>query len=401
MLRDRPLFILSLAIFSTMLGNGIVVPFLPLYAQQFGATGLGAGFLFSAHSAARTFLLPAIGRASDRRGRKEFLLAGLLFYALSSVAFLLANSMMTLLLIMAFQGIATAMVQPVTIAYVGDLTPKGKEGAYSGYINTAFLGGVAGGPLLGGMIKDLFNMQAGFLIMGVLSLLSFFLLLFFLPEARSHKALTNTVRPRLRELLASRPIAGVACFRLGYAFMNAITWVFIPLLAARLLSLKTAQIGLLISLNVIVSTILQAPCGRLADRLNKASLIGIGGVVAAVAFSAFPLSSSFLHLVLLSLLTGAASGLAFPAHVALAMENARDLGMGTVMSWLLTVHSFGMMVGPVLFGFIADHYSLGSVFYGGGLIGVLVTGVCYVLTCAPPSESPALQAEEKEAAVVD
>jgi len=401
MLRDRPLFILSLAIFSTMLGNGIVVPFLPLYAQQFGATGLGAGFLFSAHSAARTFLLPAIGKASDRRGRREFLLAGLLFYTLSSVAFLLANGMLTLLLIMAFQGVATAMVQPVSIAYVGDLTPKGKEGAYSGYINTAFLGGVAGGPLLGGMIKDLLNMQASFVIMGVLSLLSFFLLLFFLPEARGHKAATNTVRPRLREVLASRPIAGVSCFRLGYAFTNAITWVFIPLLAARLLSLRTAQIGLLISLNVIVSTLLQAPCGRLADRLSKAGLIGVGGVLTAAGFCAFPLAGSFWHLVLLSVLTGAASGLAFPAHVALAMENARDFGMGTVMSLLLTVHSFGMMVGPVLFGFIADHYSLGGVFYGGGLTGVLATGVCYALTRVPPAESPAVRAGGKEAAALD
>jgi MFS family permease len=251
------------------------------------------------------------------------------------------------------------------------------------------------------MIKDLLNMQASFIIMGVLSLLSFFLLLFFLPEARSHKTATNIVTPRLREVLACRPIAGVSCFRLGYAFTNAITWVFVPLLAARLLALKTTQIGLLISLNVIVSTLLQVPCGRLADRLNKASLIGVGGVATAVAFSVFPLAGSFWHLVLFSLLTGAASGLAFPAHVALAMENARDFGMGTVMSLLLTVHSFGMMVGPVLFGFFADHYGLGSVFYSGGLIGVLITGVCYVLTRAPFSESPAVRTGEKEAAVVD
>ena len=119
----QPLFILSLAIFSTMLGNGIVVPFLPLYAQQFGAAGLGVGFLFSAHSAARTFLLPFIGKASDRRGRKGFLLTGLLFYTLASVGYLLANSMVALILIMTFQGVATAMVQPVAMAYVGDLTP--------------------------------------------------------------------------------------------------------------------------------------------------------------------------------------------------------------------------------------------------------------------------------------
>ncbi|HJY82723.1 MAG TPA: MFS transporter, partial [Candidatus Binatia bacterium] len=183
----QPLFILSLALFSTMLGNGVVVPFLPLYVQQFGAAGLGVGFLFSAHSTSRTFLLPVIGKVSDRWGRKKFLLAGLLCYALSSVAFLLANSMVALILIMAFQGIATAMVQPVSMAYVGDLTPKGQEGTYTGYVNTAFLGGVAGGPLLGGVIKDLFNMQASFLILGVLSLLSFLLLLFFLPESHSHR----------------------------------------------------------------------------------------------------------------------------------------------------------------------------------------------------------------------
>src|SRR3989442_15703923 len=93
MLYGQPLFILSLAIFSTMLGNGIVVPFLPLYAQQFGAAGLGVGFLFSAHSAARTFLLPLIGKASDRRGGKGFLLSGLLFFKLRSVGDFLFYSM--------------------------------------------------------------------------------------------------------------------------------------------------------------------------------------------------------------------------------------------------------------------------------------------------------------------
>src|SRR5215510_12273143 len=382
----RPLFILSLALFCTMLGSGVVAPFLPLYAQQFGAAGLGVGFLFSAHSSARTFLLPVIGRASDRWGRKTFLLAGLLFYALSSVGFLLANSMMALILIMAFQGIATAMVQPVSMAYVGDLTPKGQEGTYTGYVNTALLGGVAGGPLLGGVIKYLFNMQTSFVILGVLSLLSLLLLLFFLPESHSHRTTTKTIAPPLRQFLSCRPILGVACFRLGYAFANAITWVFIPLLAAKLLPLKTAQIGLLISLNVLVSALLQAPCGRLADRVRKVSLIGIGGVLSAIALGAFPLSTTFWHLLLLNVLTGAAAGLAFPAHVALAMEQVHGSGMGTVMSLLLTVHSLGMMVGPLLFGFIADHISLHSAFYSAGLIGVLVTGACYVLANAPLPE---------------
>lgn len=383
-----------------MLGNGVVMPFIPLYAQQFGAASLGAGILFSAHSAPRTFLLPLIGPASDRMGRRAFLLAGVLFYALSSVAFLLANSLMTLLLVMAVQGVATAMVQPVTMAYVGDLTPKGKEGAYSGYINTAFLGGVAGGPILGGVIKDLFNMQASFLTLGGLSLVAFLLMFFFLPDTAQHKTTTKAIAPPLREVFSSRPILGIACYRLGYAFASTITWVFVPLLAARMLPLNTSQIGALISLNVLVSTVLQAPCGRLADRMNKATLIGIGGLISAVAFSAFPLASSFWHLLALSVFTGAATGVAFPAHTALAMENARGLGMGTVMSLLLTVHSLGMTLCPLLFGFIADYLGMNSTFYGGGLLCALTTGVCYALTNAPP-ESQEVKAHEREPAVAD
>jgi DHA1 family multidrug resistance protein-like MFS transporter len=165
------------------------------------------------------------------------------------------------------------------------------------------------------------------------------------------------------------------------------------------LPLTTSQIGVLISLNVLVSAVLQAPCGRLADRMSKATLVTIGGVMSAVAFSAFPLASSFWHLLALSVMTGAATGVAFPAHTALAMENARGLGMGTVMSLLLTVHSLGMTLCPLLFGFIADHFGMSSTFYGGGLLCTLATVACYVLTTSP--ELTVAKALDKEASVAD
>lgn len=396
----RGLFVLALAIFATMLGNGVVMPFIPLYSQQFGAEGFTIGVLFGSHSASRTFLLPFIGRASDRRGRKEFLLWGLALYAASSVAFLLANSLFVLTLVMALQGVATAMVQPISMAYVGDLTPKGQEGRYSGYINTAFLGGVAGGPVLGGVVRDLYNMQASFILLGILSLLSLILLWLFLPEVRHEKNTDTTAHLPFREIFSCSPLVGMSVFRLSYAAANAAIWVFVPLLAAQLLALSTSQIGLLISLNVLVSTVMQAPCGRLADRVtNKVTLIVIGGLVSAVSLALFPLATTYWHLVVLNLLVGAAFGLAYPAHMAVAMENAKGFGMGTVMSLLLTVHSFAMTVGPMLFGLVIDLYSLNGVFYSGGLFGLLVTIACYVLTVLPVT--PAESATDKEPLVAD
>ena len=375
-----PLLVLSLALFATMLGNGVVIPFIPIYAQEFGASGVAVGILFGAHSASRTFLLPLIGRASDRRGRKAFLLWGLFCYALTSVAYLLANSLLTLILVMALQGIATAMVQPVSMAYVGDLTPKGKEGAYAGYVNTAFLGGVAGGPILGGVIKDLFNMQASFILLGVLSLLSLLLLLFFLPEVQKQHVVEKKEEASWRTILSSRPILGVSLFRVVYALSSTLIWVFVPLLSASLLPLTTSQVGALISLNVLISAVLQAPCGRLSDHMNKAVLIGIGGLISAVSLAGFPLASTFWHLLGLNALVGAGFGLAYPAHMGLAMEHTPGSSMGTVMSILLTVHSFGMTIAPPIFGIVVDYYDLSSLFYSAGLLCVGCTVACYYLT---------------------
>ncbi len=396
-----PLFVLSVALFATMLGNGVVIPFLPIYAQEFGASGVAVGILFGAHSASRTFLLPLIGRASDRHGRKAFLLWGLFFYALSSVAYLLADSLLTLIVIMALQGVATAMVQPVSMAYVGDLTPKGKEGAYAGYVNTAFLGGVAGGPILGGVIKDLFNMQASFILLGVLSLLSLLLLLFFLPEVHKQHVAEKKEVASWHMIISSRPILGVSLFRVVYALSSTLIWVFVPLLSASLLPLTTSQVGALISLNVLISTILQAPCGRLSDRMNKAVLIGIGGLISAVSLAGFPLASTFWHLLGLNALVGAGFGLAYPAHMALAMEHTPGSSMGTVMSALLTVHSFGMTIAPPVFGIVVDYYDLSSMFYSAGLLSVVCTVACYYFTHDADTLLQAGRAVEKEPAVVD
>jgi MFS family permease len=383
-----------------MLGNGVVMPFMPLYAQQFSASGAVMGALFGAHSAARTFLLPLIGRASDRHGRKTFLLGGLIFYTITSIAYLLANSLSALFLVMALQGIATAMVQPVALAYVADLTPKGQEGAYAGYANTAFMAGVAGGPILGGVIKDLYSMQASFITLGVLSFLSLILLFLFLPESQKqeHRAAARASAVPWRVLLTSRPIIGVGFFRIVYALANTIIWVFVPLLVSYLLPLSTTQVGALISLNVLISAVLQPICGRLADRVNKSVLIIVGGSVSALALTGFPLASHFWHLLILNALIGIGFGMSYPAHIAVAMEHAPGASMGAVMSVLLTVHSLAMTVAPLIFGFIVDHYALGSVFYSAGLLSLIAVGICYVLTStAVKPGSERIVATEKQA----
>jgi predicted MFS family arabinose efflux permease len=130
--------------------------------------------------------------------------------------------------------------------------------------------GIGGGPLIGGFVKDHFSMEMNFFVMAGLSLVALLLLALFLPKAQEHKQTKQTATTSQWMLLKNPLILGVAGFRLGYALANALTWVFLPLLATHLLPLTTTQVGVLVSVNVIVSTLVQSPSAR---RSHEQSLL--------------------------------------------------------------------------------------------------------------------------------
>jgi len=122
-----------------MLGSGIVVPLLPLYAESLEASGLWLGLIFAAFPLSRTLATPVFGRLSDRKGRKLFISIGLLTYAIISFGFIYTNTVSQLVLMRFLHGLAGALILPVAQAYVGDISPPGEEGKWMGYANAAFL----------------------------------------------------------------------------------------------------------------------------------------------------------------------------------------------------------------------------------------------------------------------
>ena len=72
------LSILFFTVFVDLVGFGIVLPLLPLYADRFGASGTVVGVLVLSYSAAQLLFAPLWGRLSDRYGRRPGLIVGLL-----------------------------------------------------------------------------------------------------------------------------------------------------------------------------------------------------------------------------------------------------------------------------------------------------------------------------------
>ena len=208
------------------------MPLLPVYASDLGASGLYIGFIFGSFSLSRTLFLPYFGRLSDRKGRKKLIIGGLLAYAFVSIAFIYATNVEILVGIRFIQGIASSMMMPVIQAYVGDITPQGREGFTMGIFNMSIFFGLSIGPIIGGGIKDYLGLKASFLSMAVLSLIGFLLSLFLLPPVQEEKVVRQN-RPPLpwKGLLRDREIIGLFLFRVTYTACIGIIWGFLPVLA--------------------------------------------------------------------------------------------------------------------------------------------------------------------------
>lgn len=370
---------LFFAIFTTVTGVGIVVPLLPVYAHDLGATGLYVGMIFGSFSISRTILLPFFGRLSDQKGRKPFIVLGLLSYTLISFAFIFSKNVETLILLRFIQGAASAMIMPVVQAYVGEITPEGSEGYSMGLFNLSMFLSLSIGPLMGGALKDLLSIDAAFVGMGVLSCLGLFLGLFFLPPVSTEKLRTGE-RPVVpwAVLIKDRALISIFCFRYAYTACIGVIWSFLPLFADREFGLSGSLTGILVTLGVFVSGLLQLPMGYAADRLNRTGMIITGGLFSSTGILLPYFASSFSDLVIAVCIFGLGGGMSMPAIMACAvLKGDEKKAMGSVMSLMTMAHSLGMLTGSLAAGLAMDFLSLKTAFPCGAFIMLAGTLVVF------------------------
>ena len=336
---DKKIFgTLFFSIFAAVTGVGIVVPLLPIYAHDLGATGFYIGLIFGAFSISRTLFLPWFGRLSDVKGRKPFIVPGFLAYAMISLAFIYSNTVNTLITIRFFHGIASAMLMPVIQAYIGDITPRGREGITMGAFNMSLFLGLSLGPLIGGVIKDHFNLQTSFICMGLLALIGFFLCLMLLPPTRSEKGILQAEKPfSWKTLVSDWHVAGLFSFRFAYVFCVGVIWGFIPLYADLKFGASSSMIGILIMLGVFVSGLIHMPMGYLADRISKKAMVVVGGLTVSYAIVSFAWSERLADLIEATIIFGLGGGISMPALTAMAVSTG--LIITANLPWEISVTS--------------------------------------------------------------
>ena len=174
------LTILFLTMFFIMLGFGIIIPHLAYYADELGASPLQIGGLLAIYSAMQLVFAPMWGRLSDRKGRKPFILIGLIGNAAALILFGFSNSLVWAFTARALSGAWSAAVLPTVMAYVADVTTEEDRGKGMASMGVAMGLGFILGPAIGAIMHQ---HHTPFFLAGILSVATFVFALILLPES--------------------------------------------------------------------------------------------------------------------------------------------------------------------------------------------------------------------------
>ncbi|PSP45052.1 MFS transporter [Halobacteriales archaeon QH_6_64_20] len=153
----------TIALFATLEG--------PLRARLDESTFL-FGVQFAAVVIANVLLQVPIGRASDRYGRRPFIVAGFALLIPSVFVQGLITAPLLMVLARLIHGVAVALVFAPALALAGDLAGERESGTTLSVLTMAFGLGVAVGPLASGFLYNIGSISTPFTFGAVLAVLA-------------------------------------------------------------------------------------------------------------------------------------------------------------------------------------------------------------------------------------
>jgi EmrB/QacA subfamily drug resistance transporter len=196
-----------LALALASLDQNIVSTALPRIVSDLG--GLAhLSWVVTAFMVTSTSSTPLYGKLSDMYGRKPLFIAAILIFLIGSILCGLAQSMFQLILFRAIQGLGAGGLMTLAQTTVGDLIAPRDRGRYQGLFGAVFAACSVAGPLLGGVITDMFSWRWIFYVNLPVGVAALFLITIAL---RKHK---RTVTHRIDYTGAALLTGGTVCLLL-------------------------------------------------------------------------------------------------------------------------------------------------------------------------------------------
>ena len=370
----RALLPIFLIVLVDILGMTIILPLLPFYSQEFGASEFEIGLLVAAYAACQLVSGPLLGQLADRFGRRPLLLVSQVGTFIGFFVLGRATSLWMVFVSRAIDG-ATAGNLSLAQAYVSDVTAKENRAKAFGIIGIAFGIGFLIGPAISGYLSQYGHRYPIYAAQG-LSGLSILATAVLLPRVRPQasdgqdgpggRRLALLSWGRYAEYFRRPELATLLYQFFAFAFAFAAFISGFALFAERRLSWNgvpfgAKHVGYVFAFSGFLGIILQGGLiGRLVKRFGEVKLTRAGFASFSVSYALLAYVHRVPELLASATLSSFGQGALRPALTAQITHNSHRDEQGLVLGITQSLMAVAQIIAPILTGFLIGHQLIGA-----------------------------------------
>lgn len=375
---DRRLYVLYFTIFIDLVGFGVFIPVMPLYARELQASEALVGDIGALFSLMMFIFTPFWGAVSDRIGRKPVILIAVALSAVSYVLFAHATSITLLVISRMLTGVGAGNITAAQ-AYITDITKPEQRSKAMGMVGAAFGLGFIFGPPMGSFLYQHLGVEwVGYA--GAIFCLANLIAVAFLPESLKEKIPGTKlhIKPVSGTFRALKDGRFRDLYIISFIFIGAMSMMqmTVPFFWTDDYGLDKEQIGWMFAAVGVSSAIVQGGMiGWLQRFFGENNLLIAGSILLGIglAMIAFIPPSLFLPLSIVSIaLMALGNGCLNPTILSQLSRNAEQREQGMVLGTNQSFGSLARIVGPALGGRLYElHHGMPYITAGLIMLGAL------------------------------
>jgi DHA1 family tetracycline resistance protein-like MFS transporter len=374
---DPRLGVIALILFVNNLGSGLILPLLPFYAIDTGASPLAIGVLIATLPFFATLSGPPLGALSDQYGRKPILAVSV---AGTLAGFLLLGVAQTLPLVFLARIVdgVSAGNSSTARAAIADITSRETRSTGLGVTFAVESLGLILGPVLGGFLAPYGLSTAAYVAAGIAGL-CLVLTLFVFPETRAISGRPTPATLRLGDLFGvvrAQRTRTLVFVIFVVQLLIMMMWGTLALYARSLFDFAASEMGYLSAFAAFIGIVSQTGVLRLALKVAQektiliVALFTMGGGLVVLAMSGVPI----VLLVGVGLMAGSFNT-AMPTAMGFASRLSDERDQGKLMGTASAAISMASVLGPIMAGAIFSVSMRGS-YLVASVVAVVAATLC-------------------------
>lgn len=349
----RTFAVLLVTIVLMELAHGIeLIALFPLYlSERMNEGAASIGITLSSYLVADILIRTPAGAAADRWARKPILIFGIALSALPLLVMPRVESPVLFLALNALNGIGAGCIWPSVYAAIADAYARERYGLVLGIVNMVMIGGIALGPITGGLLLSRTSYETAFAVCLAI-VVSALLLVLALMRENPRREISTREKFSPRAFIAQFNPTLLRLLVVGFAIALALGMMLplVSLFGKDVLRVTPDQLALILIPPGIIAAVLIVPAGYFADQYGRHTPLILGLALIAIPFASAPISTNALIVSAGATVAGIGYALLAPAWNALVMDWIPTHARGLFLGVIATAQGIGLAVGPALGG---------------------------------------------------